>query len=172
MADSLEGMSPEKISELARWAHRVSTDPQTREDAIRMTQKINPNFRSPELDTKDMVTKATDDLRKDNEKLREEMRLDAARRDRADLTRDLKAKGFDIVAVEKVMEDNHIADYSVACKFMRQEALLAPATPSSVSSSNADMPEDFKGIAKNPGKWARDMAAKVATEFRQGLVQA
>ena len=173
MSDSLEGLPQERILELARFGSALLNHKDTREPTLRLAKTLNPNFRNAEIDAKDEVAKAVQPVLDENKKLREEMIAEAQRRDSADLTRRLKEKGFDIVAVEKVMEEKHIADYDTALTYMRMEGQLAPATPALVDSGNVQMPEGFKEIAKNPARWAREQAAKIRNEFAQqraGLV--
>jgi hypothetical protein len=167
----LEDKSPEEIERLANWANSVLNNKDTRLDALRLTKKANPNAHIPELDRDAAIQAVRDEEAKKREALEarlDKQEIEAARRDKA---AQLAAKGFDIVAVEKVMTDNGIGNYDTAMKFMRAEAQVAGATQSVLDSGNAKMPENFKDIMKNPAAWAREQATTILNEARAGISQ-
>jgi hypothetical protein len=170
MADDLglEGLTEDQRNNLARWSNSLLRNKETREGFLNLTKKANPAFTHPELVVKETINASVEELRKDNKTLAEQLQKQVIETARDKKAAELKAKGFDIEAVEKVMGDNNIASYETAMKFMSQESRLAAATPASLSSTNANMPTDMKDIAKNPAKWAREQAVKVMNEFRIG----
>lgn len=168
-AEGLEGLGQDQINNLARWTKALLGNPATRHATLELTKKANPNYTHPELAVQDAIAAATGPLIKQNETLVAEQARLQAMHDRQELRSKLKAKGFDLEIVEKCMTDNHIADYDVACKFMRQEAQLAASSPhAQIASTNANMPDDLKDIAKNPAKWAREKAATILNGFQNG----
>lgn len=166
---SIEGMKPEDITRLATWADSMLSNAETRKSALEMTRKVNPQFRHPELELDSRIADSHKLLKEEAVALRKELEIERIERSREAKKSELSVKGFDIEAVEKVMTDNGIGSYETAMKFMRQEAQLAPATSANVSSGNAQMPDGFKDILKNPTRWARDMAADLLTKAKQGI---
>jgi hypothetical protein len=159
---SLEGKSAEEIEKLASWADGVLNSPH-RKEALQLTKKINPAFRSPELEIDERIEAATSKLHEKNVELEKQILGERIERSRQEKARDLKAQGFDIEAVEKVMTDNGISNYESAVKLMKAEAVLAPAAPP--PRSNAQMPTNFRDIQKNPTAWAREEASKAVDEI-------
>src|SRR5271166_5152054 len=113
---ALEGLNDEQVQRLATFAQSVLSNPETKLDALRLAKKINPKFSNPELDTETRVQAAREESAAEIKKLREENEADRITRARDQKTQDLKAQGYDIVAVEKVMTDNGIGNYETAIK--------------------------------------------------------
>lgn len=159
---SLEGKSEEQIKGLAAFADRMLAGPK-RMETLRLAKEADPNFKHVELDIADQVSAARSDADKRADSLEKELQSERIERARAEKARELKEKGFDIVAVEKVMTDNGISNYETAMKYMKGEAALAPATP--LSRTPMALPDDMKEIAKNPAKWANNKAHEVVNEI-------
>lgn len=165
---ALEGLNEEQVTRLATFAQSVLSNPDTKLEALRLAKKINPKFSNPELDTDTRIQAVREESAAALKKIQEERDADRIANAREAKTRELKEKGYDIVAVEKVMSDNGIGNYETAIKFMRGEAALAPAVPTSVTGGDATMPTGFKDIIKNPARWAREKAAEILNDARQG----
>lgn len=52
---SLENLSLEARDELAQLAKTMAEDPKTREDFLRLTQRVKPDMQIPEIQIKDMT---------------------------------------------------------------------------------------------------------------------
>ena len=52
---SLENYSPEAIEELAALSKRLSEDPSTRKEFLRLTKRVHPDLPVPELEMEDAV---------------------------------------------------------------------------------------------------------------------
>ena len=161
---SLEGKSTEEIERLAKWADGVLSS-EHRKEALLLTKKINPAFKSPELEIDERIEKATATIRDENKALRDQMQSDIITREREAKKAELAAKGYDIVAVEKVMQDNGVSNYEAAVKLMKAEAILAPAAPSPHRGAFGEAGVDFKDVAKNPKEWANKKAHDVVDEI-------
>jgi DNA-binding protein H-NS len=157
---SLEGKTPEEIEKLANFANTILT--KARKETLHLAKKVDPTFTSPELEIDEKIEAATSKLTEKNLDLEKQILAERMERARAEKTRELKAAGYDIEAVEKVMTDNGISSYDAAVKLMKAEAVLAPSTPTSRESR---MPTNFKDIQKNPTAWARDEAHKAVDEI-------
>jgi vacuolar-type H+-ATPase subunit I/STV1 len=162
---SLEGKTAEEIEKLALFANAILTK-DTRKDALKLAKRVDPNFKAPELEIDERLEEAT---AKQDEKLKDlqkELLAERIERNRDEKARQLKEQGYDIVAVEKVMTDNGISNYESAVKFMKGEAALAPAAPR--QETGTSLPANFKEIAKNPTKWARDQAHEIINAAARG----
>jgi hypothetical protein len=159
---SLEGKSAEVIQGLAAFSDKLLSGP-ARMDALRLAKKVDPNFKHAELEIADQIAASETVSEKRIDALEKQLVSEKMDRARADKERELKAQGFDIVAVEKCMTDNHISDYDAAVRYMKGERAMAPAAP--YSRTTTQMPVDFKEIAKNPDKWGKEMANKVVNEI-------
>jgi flagellar biosynthesis/type III secretory pathway protein FliH len=157
---SLEGKTPEEIEKLANFANTILT--KARKETLHLAKKVDPTFTSPELEIDEKIEAATAKLNEQNAELTKQILAEKIERSRESKKAELKAAGYDIEAVEKVMTDNGISNYEGAVKLMKAEAVLAPSSPPSRESR---MPTNFKDIQKNPTAWARDEAHKAVDEL-------
>jgi hypothetical protein len=162
----LEGKSTEEIERMAAWADRVLNNKDTRADALRLTQKIDPNYRNPEIELDDRIKAATAESDKKLEKMQGELHEERLRRNRTEKKQELTARGYDIDVLEKVMVDNQVSSYEGAIKIFDAERRLAPATPPVIGSGSMEMPDVAQDIMKNPTKWAQNKAAEVLNEIQ------
>ena len=91
---SLENLSLEARDELAQLAQTMAEDPKTREDFLRLTQRVKPDMQIPEIQIKDMTRNELAQMRQENDalqaKFRERDAIDDLNKRRASLVK----KGF------------------------------------------------------------------------------
>ncbi len=178
---SLEGFTPEQIEEMADTYRAVLANPETRKAALRATKKVNPGMSIPEIDLEDAGRaefKARDER---IEKLEDELRRrDAESRVHAERAalRDKGMSAEDIAAVEKLMIDKRIPDYSTAAEFLQNQRQVAEPTPNSMERRPAltvNLPSDPLAALKQGPKglknWGRDNASAALDEIRSGKIK-
>lgn len=178
MADqnSLENADPVDL-ELGQLFKKLSENPATRKDLLRLVKKANPNQPIPEIDVEaSMQTFAKpyiDEIGKMKlERMREKTEA-AIERSRAAL----KEKGYsaeDIAAVEKLMTEKQIPSHETAAEHFRMTKQLATPTPTSLSPTGVNtLPIDRKAIKEAGGirNWSRMEAHKAADEIIKGRVK-
>lgn len=157
---------------------RLVSDPATREEALRLVKRVNPNLSIPEIDAKDQVTSA---MAKDRERLEQlEAKLqDQEIRERIRAKRDeIRAKynftDSDIQAVEALMvnKDEPIPSYEAAAKVYKASQTPAVPTPSTVGAPTFEMPAAATwgaGVGNNAqlNKIALNEAHRVLQEMRK-----
>lgn len=143
-------LTPEAQAELAKLAIDLANNPETRKDFARMTKKIDPKRRFPDVEAED---------------LREEMKREFEERDRkreadrvkAELESQKEAlKGqYDeesISRIEKIMEENGLSNYELGARLFAAETKPAIPTPA-VSDHRWKLPEvdpkDFDKLSQN-----------------------
>lgn len=115
-------------------------------------------------------------LDREREAFRKERDADRAMSEREKIHAGLRDDGFntaDIVAIEKLMQDELIGTPKAAGEVYRARQTVA--SPATVYSTRADIPgvgagalDEFKGIIQDPGSWANHRAAEIMTDFRRG----
>lgn len=162
--DSLENYSEAQKESLARTALALLNHPDVSKDAKRLIKKIDPKVSFPDVDVEDRF-----------ETLRAEQREETKQRDEADRVRraneayqatcaKITQRGFKVEDVEKIMKDKGIANYDTAIEFLENQAQLAPATVDALAHS-MEMPSEMADIAKNPRKWAQNMAHNAVNDL-------
>ncbi len=159
---SLEEMTEaERNSEVLK---RMMNHPELGSEAKRLWKKIEPKARFPELEIEDKVSAATKELQEKINALEQKGIEDRVRANREANHKKITDAGFDVAQVEKVMTDEHIADYDTAVKYLRGQNALAPPTPQAITPIR--MPDDLKDIQKNPAAWARGKAFEAINELK------
>ena len=71
---SLENLSLEARDELAQLAQTMAEDPKTREDFLRLTQRVKHDMQIPEIQINDMTRNELAQMRQENEALQAKFR--------------------------------------------------------------------------------------------------
>ena len=179
---SLEDFTDEQRDSMAATYKALIDNPETRELALRLTKKVNPESSIPEIEMKDAA--------------RAEFKKIADRQDAADaklLERDaeirvkearanLREQGFskeDIAAIETIIIEekkngNHMT-YDLAARYYKNSQTVAEPTPTPAAGMNYSVPQEAASAMKNGRKglnaWALDSAAKALAEIQAGRVQ-
>jgi hypothetical protein len=157
---SLENTSLEERDELASLMKTLAETPETREDILRLTKKVKPGLNIPEIDIKDRTSKALEEMRQENEAIRNELKARDAQAELDKRRKSLMEKGLvsskeDVDAVEKIMLEKKIADHEAAAEyhnFMKQAAKPTPTgyNPSAIRKFNLGaFQKDPQGAARN-----------------------
>jgi len=155
MPKSLEDMDHGELYAFAQAAQRkvtmfdqVTTNPETREIALRALKKVNPNLPIPEIDAKDAVAAEIKIEREARLKLEERLQTDEIRRSiearKARAVKDYGLNEADIIAVEKLMIDgeNPIPTYDAAARVHLASKQSATPTPAAwTAPTTYEMPE-------------------------------
>jgi hypothetical protein len=157
---SLENYSQDAITELAALSKRLSEDPATRKEFLRLTKKVYPDLPTPEIEMEEAVNARASVAELRQREVREELQK---RRDT------LKQKGFaqsdeEILEIEKLMTEKGIANHETAADYwrhMKQAARPTPGYPQPVMSRM-----NLKDYMKNPIGAARENAAAALQELR------
>jgi hypothetical protein len=179
---SLEDFTDEQRDSMAATYKSLIDNPETRELALRLTKKVNPEASIPEIELKDAA--------------RAEFKRIADRQDAADaklLERDaeqrvkearlaLREQGFskeDIAAIETIIIEekkngNHMT-YDLAARFYANSKTVAEPTPVTQAHFAPTLPQDAAAAMKSGKKglnaWALDSAAKALAEIQAGRVK-
>lgn len=188
MAKSLEDMTVDELLAHSRGLesqagllNSLTSNPETREGLQRLLKKANPKLSIPEIDSKDSVLGAVNELREDNAKLRREIQEDGIRKriekDRATVQTKYKLSDEDMKGVEALMVDpeNPIPTYDGASRVFIASRESATPTPASFQPPTYTMPEADvwgKGIGNKAalGRIAMDEAYKAWGEIASGKV--
>ena len=167
---SLENLSLEARDELAQLAQTMAGDPKTREDFLRLTQRVKPDMQIPEIQIKDMTRNELAQMRQENEalqaKFRERDAVDDLNKRRASLVKKgLVASEEDIPEVEKIMMEKKIHDHETAADYLNWMRQAAKPTSSGYN-PNAMNKFDLSAYWKNPANAARNEASKALAELR------
>ena len=160
---SLEDISFEARDQLAELAKTLADNPKTREHFLRLAKYVKPDLPTPELDIKDNTNNAINEIRKENEalknKIAEKDAMESLDKKRQSLIKKGLAKSDeDIEQIEKVMLDNKIADHEAAAKYweyMRQSEAPTPSVFNTNAVKNQNW--DLSKFAKNPTQTARNV---------------
>lgn len=158
---SLENLSPQDRA-LYEAGRALFNHPELSKDAKRLLKKADPKVSFPELDLEDALAAEREARRADNEKRDNEQRERDIKHARERKHDDLKARGYDPIAVEKVMTDNKIMDYEAAVRFIDATTRMAAPTPASLTPSSLP---DNKDLWKNPAQNARKVAHEAMNEL-------
>lgn len=168
---SLENYSPEAIEELAALSKRLSEDPTTRKDFLRLTKKVHPDLPVPEIEMEEAVNQralaAEEKVAQLEAKLKQrEVREELQKRRSA-----LKEKGYaesddDILEIEKLMTEKGIANHETAADYWRKSRETAIPTPNGFPQPVMSR-FDIQGYMKNPVGAARENAAQALAELRK-----
>jgi hypothetical protein len=171
MPKSLEDLSTEERSNVMRESEalrKLMNHPDVGLEAKRLYKKVVPDANFPELRQQEQIEAATKPLQ---DKIATMEREDLERRVAANRTANHKLcadAGYKPEDVEKVMSEEHIANYDTAIRYLKGQRALAPATPASVTPMR--MPTEMGDIRKNPNGWAREQAFKAIDEIKAGRI--
>ena len=176
---SLENYTEEQVEQMAATYRAIVSNPETRDLALRLTKKVNPDASIPEIELKDAAAaefKKRDDR---NDALEAGILL----RDAKDRIRDertaLRDKGYNtdqISAIEKIMTDERIASYATAARYFDGQNAIAEPTPTpGLQSPNYSMPQDplnaMKSGKKGLNQWALNAATAALADVQAGRVK-
>jgi len=170
---SLEDVSPEARDELALLARRLSENPATRKDFLRLTKRVNPDLPIPELELEDTVVKANTAAQNRIEqleaKLRERDAVEELDRRRQSLVKKGKISDeAEIEQIEKIMLEKGITNHETAADYHRYMREAAAPTPMAYNRNVMDTTarSTLANFWKNPQTAARDEASKALMELR------
>ena len=168
---SLENYSPEAIEELAALSKRLSEDPSTRKEFLRLTKRVHPDLPVPELEMEDAVNVRASAAEQRVTQLEAKLKQREIRDELSKRRSSLKEKGFaqsddDILEIEKLMTEKGIANHETAADYWQKSRELSVPTsngfPQPVMSRF-----DIKGYMKNPVGASRENAALAIAELRK-----
>lgn len=167
---SLENYSSEAIAELAALSERLSSNPKTRNQFLRLAKEVNPELPVPELEMEAMVNERTSAAERRVDELEKQLRAREVREELSRRRSKLKETGMahsddDVLEIEKLMTEKGIANHETAADYwrhMKQSAVPTPGYPAPVMSRM-----DIKGYMKNPVAAARENAAAALAELRK-----
>ena len=168
---SLENYSPEAISELAALSKRLSEDPATRKDFLRLTKKVHPDLPVPEIEMEEATNARVSAAEKRVMELEAKLRQKEVKEELAKRRNSLKEAGLvqsesDIKEIEKIMTEKGIANHETAADYWKW--MKESATPVSSGFPQPVMSRmDIKGYMKNPVGAARENAAAALAELRK-----
>jgi hypothetical protein len=168
---SLEDISDPARDELAALSRRLSEDPSTRKEFLRMTKKVRPDLPIPELDIEDRAMAISNASVKRVEQLENQLRerdaVDNLQQRRSNLVKKGLVNSEDeIASVEKIMLDKKIHDHETAANYLKWEKESAAPTPTGYN-PNPMKQFDLSAFRKNPVQAARDTAAQALRDFRK-----
>jgi hypothetical protein len=167
---SLEHYSPEAIQELAALSNRLSNDPATHKDYLRLVKKVMPDLPVPEIEMEEAINKRASAAEERVQQLEAKLRQREVREELSKRRNSLKEKGYaqsdeEVNEIEKLMTEKGIANHETAAdyfRYMKQSAVPTPGYPQPVMSRM-----DVKGYMKNPVGAARENAALALAELRK-----
>jgi hypothetical protein len=167
----LEDLTPEQRQalNLGKLTRQLLDNPETAETIQRLLPKADPKLRFPEIELKDSVAKVREDTNERVKVLEDQLKQEKAARYLEKLHGKVREANLELQPVVALMEKHGLApteeNYDLAIKVLRQDAQLAE--PSGADIKPLEMP-NTKEMWDDPGKWARDEAAKVLKEIRGG----
>ena len=168
---SLENYSPEAISELAALSKRLSEDPATRKDFLRLTKKVHPDLPVPEIEMEEATNARVSAAEKRVMELEAKLRQKEVKEELAKRRNSLKEAGVaqseeDIKEIEKIMTEKGIANHETAADYWKW--MKESSTPVSSGFPQPVMSRmDIQGYMKNPVGAARENAAAALAELRK-----
>jgi len=168
---SLENYSPEAISELAALSKRLSEDPATRKDFLRLTKKVHPDLPVPEIEMEEATNARVSAAEKRVMELEAKLRQKEVKEELAKRRNSLKEAGVarsedDIKEIEKIMNEKGIANHDTAAEYWKW--MKEASTPVSSGFPQPVMSRmDIQGYMKNPVGAARENAAAALAELRK-----
>jgi hypothetical protein len=120
--------------ELAALMTELSENPATRKQTLRDIKKIRPNLAIPEIDNEDAINTVAEELRADNQALREELRnrdLQGALKERRQrIKTQHQLTDDDVSAIEETLiKPGKIADHDTAAAYFAMERRMSTPTP-------------------------------------------
>jgi hypothetical protein len=168
---SLENYSPEAIEELAALSKRLSEDPATRKQFLRLTKQVHPDLPVPEIEMEEAVNARASVAEQKVAQLEAKLRQREVKDELNKRRSVLKEKGYvesddEILEIEKLMTEKGIANHETAADYWRHMKQAAVPTPSGFPSPVMSR-FDIKGYMKNPTGAARENAAAALAELRK-----
>lgn len=168
---SLENYSPEAITELAALSKRLSEDPATRKDFLRLTKKVHPDLPVPEIEMEEAVNNRVRAAEEQVAKLQAQLKQREVREELLKRRNSLKEKGYvqsddEILEIEKLMTEKGIANHETAADYWQKSRETAVPTPNGFPQPVMSR-FDIKGYMKNPVGAARENAAAALAELRK-----
>jgi hypothetical protein len=168
---SLENYSPEAITELAALSKRLSEDPATRKEFLRLTKKVHPDLPVPEIDMEEAVNNRVRAAEEQVAKLQAQLKQREVREELSKRRNSLKEKGYaqsddEILEIEKLMTEKGIANHETAADYWQKSRETAVPTPNGFPQPVMSR-FDIKGYMKNPVGAARENAAAALAELRK-----
>jgi hypothetical protein len=169
---SLENYSPEAISELAALSKRLSEDPATRKEFLRLTKRVHPDLPVPEIEMEDAVDRRVKAAEDQVAKLQAQLKQREVREELSKRRNSLKEKGYvqsddDILEIEKLMTEKGIANHETAADYWQKSRETAVPTANNGFPQPVMSRFDIKGYMKNPVGAARENAAAALAELRK-----
>ena len=168
---SLENYSPEAISELAALSKRLSEDPATRKEFLRLTKKVHPDLPVPEIEIEEATNQRVSAAEKRVMELEAKLRQKEVKDELSKRRNALKETGKvqtdeEIKEVEKLMTEKGIANHETAAEYWKW--MKETAAPTSSGFPQPVMSRmDIQGYMKNPVGAARENAAAALAELRK-----
>ena len=168
---SLEDLSPEAIQELAALSKRLSEDPATRKDFLRLTKKAHPDLAVPEIEIEEATNQRVSAAEQRVQELEQKLRQKEVREELSKRRDSLKKAGRvqtdeEILEIEKLMTEKGIANHETAADYWQW--MKQTAEPTSNGYPQPVMSRlDVKGYMKNPVGAARENAAAALAELRK-----
>lgn len=170
---SLEDVSPEARDELALLARRLSENPATRKEFLRLTKRVNPDLPIPELELEETVSKHSTAAQQRIERLEQQLRERDALEELEKRRQALVKKGkisdeAEIEQIEKIMLEKGITNHETAAEYHRYMREAAAPTPMGYNRNVMDNTAraTLANYWKNPQVAARDEASKALMELR------
>lgn len=168
---SLEDLTPVELLAQHRAAleknklfDTLMSDPDTRNEALKLIKRRNPTMPIPELDVNAAAEKALAAERAEREKLEARMRdsefRERLRGERERLKRENDFSDADLVAIEALMTDEKapIPHFDAAAKVFKASRVQARPTSSQLAVKTFDMPDKTVWAAGVGNKMALDKA--------------
>lgn len=169
---SLEDQMTKDLADLAR---DLSQNPNTRNDFLRLTQKVRPDVPLPEIAMEDAVKKAVAEETTKREALEKRLAEKEAKeeleRRRQKLIADGKATLEEIPAIEKMMLEKGMTSHDSAAEFFQWQKQAAQPTSQPgyrPQVFDKDTRSKLTPFWKNPIQAARDEGMKALADLRRG----
>lgn len=170
---SLEDLPEQTRDDLALLARRLSENPKTRKDFLRLAKVEHPDATIPEIELQDRLAehekKQQEKIAQLEAKLLEKEQLEELEKRRRNLVTKGKIKEDEISEVEKVMLEKGIANHDTAAEYMNWMKQAAAPTPSTFNANVIDPStrSTLSAYWKNPQMTARNEAQKALSEIRR-----
>lgn len=150
-------INEETLKELGKLALNLSNNPETRDVFLESVQKVNPQFTTPDLESKKIRSEMNARFDSQEQDRQRQESLQKMATQRQGLIDSKKYTNEDVEKIEnEVMTKYGLSDYDAAATLYSASTAPARGTPE-IKSTSWEMP-DFKGIMQNPKKWALDEA--------------
>ena len=168
---SLENLSPDAVAELAALSKRLSEDPATRKDFLRLTKKVHPDLPVPEIEMEEATDRRVSAAEQKVMELEKQLRQKEVREELAKRRNSLKEAGKvqsdqDILEIEKLMTEKGIANHETAADYWQWMKQAATPTPSGYPQPVMSR-LGVQDYMKNPVGAARENAAAALAELRK-----